>query len=328
MRYLERMTDSPRIEIVQAPRERWGSALNLVLSQRPVAERMQLAEALANHRLGHAKGAGFQGLLEARVGGQTVGAALAVLQSGRTALTYQPRITATAPAGTRELLHQAILQFLNQHGVCLAQEVLPLDALADADRAKALGYTIEVELLYMAAELVPSTIRRPTQTPVDLSLYAPASEQRLAALLNRSFEQTLDCPEVNGVRSSIESLQSYAETGTSGTSLWGILRHEDSDIGCVLVAQHASQSAELVYLGLIPEVRGRGWSRHAIGWANWLAASANCAAISVAVDRRNTPAIKAYHSSGFEQFDARRVMLRILTADTGQDQYKTPETQC
>lgn len=304
------------IQVIRAPRERWGSSLNLVLSHRPFAERVRLAEGLAKTT----GGAGFEGLFEAHCEGQVVGAALAVIQPGRTALTYQPRLTPGGPEEAAADLNDAVTQFLLQHDVCLAQEVLPLTALADATRARDFGFTIEVELWYLAADA--STFpASPPSGALTVEPYTDDQLVRLAEILSRTYDQTLDCPEINGVRSSIESLCSYRQTGSFNPNNWGILRSNGQDVGCVIIARHEDQSGELIYMGLVPEARGRGWSHEAVDWAKWIARVARCTILSVAADQRNTPALKVYDAAGFVQFDARRVMLRILPPTTASNRH-------
>ncbi len=315
MRYAALMDSASTIQVIHPPRERWGNVLNLVLSKRPFAERIRLAEGLIKQAPPAARDAGFTGLLEARAGDTTLGATLAVIQPGRTALVYQPRLIAGADPQARALLRAGRDAFLQKHDVCLAQEVLPLDALDDATTARADGYNIAVELLYLAADRAtfPST---PPAGELRLEPYQAGQEQRLADILIRTYIRTLDCPEINGVRSAIETIDGYASAGKYDPLLWGLLRHCKQDVGCVIVAQHEGGAAELVYVGLVPEARGRGLAREAIAWAMWLARCADCGLISVAVDQRNTPARKVYATSGFTQFDARRVMLRVMPRDT------------
>lgn len=311
MRYAALMPRNSTIQILHPPRERWGSVLNLVLSKRPIAERIRLADGLLRQAPPHARDAGFAGLLEARAGNETVGATLAVIQPGRTALVYQPRLQGNAPLETRQLLLAAREQFLQTNHIRLAQEVLPLDATDDATAAQGDGFNICVELLYLTADQTSF----PTSSPIGVLEFEPyqsSEKARLADLLTRSYIGTLDCPEINGVRSAIETLDGYATSSDNNPPLWGTLRHQSEDVGCLIMSRHADASAELVYVGLIPEARGRGWSHPAIAWAKWLARQAECCLISVAVDERNTPARKVYAVTGFTQFDARRVMLRVM----------------
>ncbi|HVT27697.1 MAG TPA: GNAT family N-acetyltransferase, partial [Lacipirellulaceae bacterium] len=68
---------------------------------------------------------------------------------------------------------------------------------------------------------------------------------------------------------------------------------------------------ELMYMGLAPEVRGRGWGRHVARYAQWLARGANVERIVVAVDASNRPAVAMYQHTGFETWEQRAVYVRF-----------------
>ena len=64
-------------------------------------------------------------------------------------------------------------------------------------------------------------------------------------------------------------------------------------------------------MGLVPEVRGRGWGRQITRYAQWLGRGARIERILVAVDAANEPAVAAYRSTGFELWERRSVYLRF-----------------
>jgi ribosomal protein S18 acetylase RimI-like enzyme len=308
---LAKMAVESQIMVQHPPRERWGEAVNLALSNRPYEERVRLTEMLLRPVPGKPPGSGFDGLLEARAGDTTIGAALAVLQAGRTALVYQPQLIPSAPEESRALLYQQMLEFLGQHRVTLAQEVLPLEGAADTARARAAGFTIEIELVYLMAERRVFPHSAPSGSFAWGAFELPQAT-RLAEVLDRTFVGTLDCPELNGVRSTIESIAGYQASGQFDPQFWQFAQQSGSDVGCVLINRHDDQTAELVYLGLAREARGKGGARELVQQALWQARQAGCAILSVAVDARNLPALRAYERAGFERFDARRVLLRVF----------------
>jgi ribosomal protein S18 acetylase RimI-like enzyme len=68
---------------------------------------------------------------------------------------------------------------------------------------------------------------------------------------------------------------------------------------------------EVIYLGLTPAARGRGLGRAAIRHALDLARG-QATVLELAVDLRNTPAVRLYRSCGFTPRDHRSVHLAIL----------------
>ncbi|HTN74141.1 MAG TPA: GNAT family N-acetyltransferase [Pirellulaceae bacterium] len=297
----------PTITIGIVPQERWQQALELTLSRRPTAERLRLIWAFcqgdAQQRL--------VGLLEARHNDHLLGATLAMLLPGRSALIYQPRLVAEAPPAVASLLWTAQDAFLKRNAVRIAQEMLPCDAHDDAAAARAAGFEIEVELLYYSC----AAANFPPAAPMGAltAMSCPASERpRLERLIERTYVDTLDCPELNGVRSSADVIDGYLENGPWLPDRWLLLQVGGVDVGCLLTTRHSAASCELVYLGLVPEIRGRGLGKLAIQHALWLARQLGCDEMTVAFDVRNTPARRIYEQAGFREYERRRVLLRVI----------------
>lgn len=141
-------------------------------------------------------------------------------------------------------------------------------------------------------------------------------EAQLLSVLDRSYEDTLDCPELCGLRSAGEVLESHKSTGVYSPSNWWLLSHGEEALGCCLLTQcPASESVELVYLGLAKPARGKGLGRDLLVHAlKALRAGPRTGEVTCAVDRRNTPACSMYRSLGFRAFDARVGFVRAIGA--------------
>lgn len=149
------------------------------------------------------------------------------------------------------------------------------------------------------------------------TLDAVAPGDRDAALmraLERSYEQTLDCPELCGMRETADVLESHRSTGVFDPALWGILLVEDRAEGCILLSRCPEQRAvELVYLGLSPQIRGRGIARATLQSAiGRLRALHPAWSLHCAVDRRNAPAIRLYESLGLRAFSERAALVKPM----------------
>ena len=86
-------------------------------------------------------------------------------------------------------------------------------------------------------------------------------------------EGTLDCARrLNGVRDIDDVVNGYQATGVFCPEKWQFVRSDGRDVGVLLLADHPkAKHWELMYMGLIPEVRGRGWGRQITRYAQWLA---------------------------------------------------------
>jgi mycothiol synthase len=68
---------------------------------------------------------------------------------------------------------------------------------------------------------------------------------------------------------------------------------------------------ELVYLGVVPEARGRGWGRALARQALGAARAGGARELTVCVDARNEPAGRLYDEMGFVEYDRREVFLAL-----------------
>ena len=101
--------------------------------------------------------------------------------------------------------------------------------------------------------------------------------------------------------------------GAFAPDQWLIVRHQGRDVGCLLLADHPEPgNRELVYMGLVPAVRGHGWGSHITQHAQWLARQAGRPRLVLAVDAANGPAIRVYESLGFRAWDRKSVYLRVF----------------
>lgn len=158
-------------------------------------------------------------------------------------------------------------------------------------------------------------------------------EEALLMALERSYIDTLDCPELCGLRSVRDVLESHRAVGRYDGSLWWLVFEHGRAEGCMLLTvcpEH--ESVELVYLGLSPVLRGRGLGAKLLngGLRVVLGAAASfgeastgvgrcmvgVGGVTCAVDTRNEPAMRLYRRTGFERFALRVPMVLPLRAAT------------
>jgi ribosomal protein S18 acetylase RimI-like enzyme len=153
----------------------------------------------------------------------------------------------------------------------------------------------------------------PPAAELQFEPYAESEQQRLAALVERTYEGTRDCPRMNGLRETADVLSGYRAAGRFDPGRWFFLRHAGRDVGCLLLTEHPEHRQwELVYIGLVPEVRGRSWGIEAVRRAQAIAAQAQATCLLLAVDAANEPAVAMYAASGFAAWDRRSVLVRVL----------------
>jgi len=149
-----------------------------------------------------------------------------------------------------------------------------------------------------------------TVRPVADPASSPGDRARLIAALGRSYQGTLDCPELCGLRRVEDVLDSHRDTGSFDPALWWLVELEDEPEGCVLLNPNADRhTVELIYLGLSPRLRGNRLGERLLVAAMGAAASRNVLSIACAVDERNTPARRLYARLGFRETGAREAFI-------------------
>jgi GNAT superfamily N-acetyltransferase len=125
------------------------------------------------------------------------------------------------------------------------------------------------------------------------------SAEKWGRLVESTYVDTLDVPELNGLRKVESTLAGYASTISGVPQSWWIVRHKDDDIGCLLLTPTTVGCCELTYVGIKPEWRAKGLSKVIMNFARDWAIQNAPDGMTLAVDLRNMPAIRLYQACGF-----------------------------
>jgi ribosomal protein S18 acetylase RimI-like enzyme len=249
-------------------------------------------------------------------GNLPAGAVLAECLPGRAAVVMMPQVAAAedrAQCGTALLL--GLDEILLEHQTLLAQ-ALTIDRSEEGTRPFLNArYSIVGDLFYLAANLVDAISLRASfpPYPVDLIAHPPGNEERWIPLIEETYLKSLDCPAVDGLRPTRDVLAGYRDIGTPRDDWWFIARHEGRDVGCLILADHApAKHAELVYMGLIPDVRGRGWGVYLAEQAKRIAVQSTADQLVLSVDAANVPALRHYQTAGFRFWEQRTILIKSL----------------
>jgi ribosomal protein S18 acetylase RimI-like enzyme len=128
--------------------------------------------------------------------------------------------------------------------------------------------------------------------------------------LLRSYEGTLDCPELNGVRGVEDVIAGHRAQGPHDPERWWLALLDGRPAGVIILNEVPDLGCwDLGYLGVVPEARCRGVGRAMTARAVRAARAAGAAELTLAVDVRNAPAWNLYTRQGFKAFDRREVYL-------------------
>jgi RimJ/RimL family protein N-acetyltransferase len=292
------------------PPARWPRAIDLLTAQLPEETRpVQKTAILAAIAADPIQAAGLLGFFQ---GDELTAAAWLQVQVGRTATLWPPvgaeRVEATAAAA---LVTRALVLARSQ-GAVLVQSLLLTDAGDDAKALRTTGFAHAADLLYLVS-LASQFPHASPEGKLTFVLQAANEMRQIAEIVERSYQGTRDCPGLNGVRAIKDVIAGYHSIGRFRPDLWLIARSANGDAGCMILADHAPEAVwELVYLGVVPELRGRGFGLEMVRYAQWLAARENIERLVLAVDASNEPALAMYAAAGFVSWDRRSVFVRIL----------------
>lgn len=248
-------------------------------------------------------------------------AVLAECLPGRTSVVTPPQVAGNLNPEDQSLLARELLLALESQmiaeGTLLAQAITPTRTDEATARFLAAGYALAGDLLYLGADLslkIPHYLPGNLLSPLELIPHSPADFERWIPLLDHTYRHSLDCPAVDGLRPTRDVLIGYRDIGRPRDDWWFILRHSGRDVGCLLIADHSpAKHAELVYMGLVPEMRGRGWGVFLAQQARQIAVASGAEYLVLSVDAANTPALRHYQSAGFQFWEQRTILIKSLT---------------
>jgi len=313
--------------IGEVPFQDRPQAISLVLSYLPTDERCRQATELLT-QASHQESPLFQGLFGAYRNGRLVGATFSQMETGKSAVIWLPRLTTDEPDSTVTLLFDAAWAYLRQHSILLAKTLLPLGDLSSALLAQRGGMLYIADLLYLVSQEKNKRFNTAKRTErsdkknqkkfapheedfAEIVTYNEANHERFVRVIEATYEGSLDCPALAGLQSVDDVLLDYRSIGVFDPHLWKILRHDNQDIGCLLLADHPHRNfMELLYLGLIPECRGRGLGKKLVGLAQQTMRQIGRGRLITAVDAANSPAIQTYTAMDFQTWQQRRLHVK------------------
>lgn len=146
-------------------------------------------------------------------------------------------------------------------------------------------------------------------------LLVPAHQfarKRMEQLLAHTFDGTLDCPALNGLRNPASILDSFLDGRNLRSHLpWWIVQANDEEVGCLLLSHHSHGVCELAYMGLLPAARNRGIGAVLLHRACEKAVGLGSSILVAAVDCENWPAVRLYDQAGFHEHRRLQAWFRV-----------------
>jgi GNAT superfamily N-acetyltransferase len=290
------------------------AALELVFESLPGEIRAAHVESL----LAAAKPKVLDGLFVMLAGERVVAALFVEFQPGQIANFWGPRVTAGCSDDHSRVVAALIesgCSLARRNQIELAQTSLAEDTIEVSRHYRDAGFAIRAELEYLIAH-VQSVPLNANDGNLQFAPCLATDDELLARLIARTYEGTHDCPELNGVRNMQSVIEGYADAGDSHRRHWFFARRGESEVGVLLIADHAAQNqAELVYMGVLPEFRGRGYGNALTDFAIQRTRMLGHSRLILAVDTRNKPALDLYARAGFFRWDRRIVLINPFSRE-------------
>ena len=265
----------------------------------------------------------LQGIFQAKYAGDIVGALYSQCRPDGSVMFWVPALSPdVADESVLELLLKSLSQF------CRYRHAFAAVAIADRNQTfdeKAFCSTGQFrhlsDLLYLATEISSADGIEESATPsrlqfIPLSFYTEDISVRLAELVKKTYQDSLDFSELMQVSPVELVLQGYKMDAPFRPELWFFIQQDGMDIGVLLLTDASPEQLELTYMGLIVPARRRGGAKEIVRFAKRTASRTNHQLLLTSVDAQNIPACQTYLAAGFKAWDRKKVYVRFFAKDS------------
>lgn len=252
--------------------------------------------------------------LVAETGGRIETACLCMDGPGRTSSVFVPNHLPT-PARSDclvAMLSEAVAA-AQARRIRLMQGLVAPDAAGESELFARAGFQRLTELLYLERD---ATAPLPYKLPgmaVGWEEYHAGAHEEFARVVEGTYLGSLDCAGLTGIRHIEDTLASHRAAGEFNPRFWLLARARGTPVGVLLSARIPERGAmEVVYMGLLPEARGRGFGATLLRRAVEVARMQGAGLVTLTVDVENAPARKLYAAFDFQEWSRREVWIKVL----------------
>jgi ribosomal protein S18 acetylase RimI-like enzyme len=242
---------------------------------------------------------------------QVDGAMVCQPLAGGGGLVWPPFVNSTrATIEAEDQLVRLATTWLRQRGARLAQAILGDGESVSAAPLLRNGFDLITTLVYLRHDLDLPLGLLTAPERLHYESFADVDQDLFGQTLLATYDGTLDCPEVNGVRSIDEVITGHRAQGRHDPRRWWLARASSEPVGVLLLTDVGiCEGWDLSYLGVVPQARRRGLGKELLAKALFEAKAAEAGQLTLAVDKRNQPAVDLYRQAGFTEYDRRAIYL-------------------
>ena len=155
--------------------------------------------------------------------------------------------------------------------------------------------------------------------PLTATHWSESARPLFAEAIADSYEGTLDCPGLLGLRDMDDIITGHMATGRFNPKHWTVWSSAKTGKAAALLMLAESGNGigfELVYIGVGPHARGQGLSKAIMHHGLDTTARDGRGDLFLAVDCRNEPALRLYRGLGF-RISAHKTALIYAPAPRG-----------
>jgi len=244
--------------------------------------------------------------------GKLVWAILPVVSPGRTMLLLTPNLPPKdAQESAARMLISRVVEHYTHERIQLAHALLDPGDATSLRLFVASGFHKLAELVYLQKTVRGSETLPPLAASQTLLAYSAGTHDLFAKTIVSSYEDSLDCPALNGVRHVEDVIAGHKGTGEPDPRLWMLLMENTRPAATLLLSRTPrSDAMELVYLGVAPNSRGKGLGDLLVRQALAMTAREGLSRLTLAVDGQNPPALRVYYRNGMTRHCTKIAMLK------------------
>jgi len=265
-------------------------------------------------RYAERRGLSFDHCLVARENDRIVASCLCIDAPGRTSSVFVPGISYEPEVGEAvvRLLDETI-RLGRERNVQILQATVEPGVSHESQLLAQAGFEWLAELIYLDSDVTKPLPMGPPLPSVTWEKHSEQTHGLFAEVVQGTYEDSLDCVQLNGIRSIEDILASHRGTGEFDPDCWWVGTVACEPVGVLLLAYLPERwSYEVVYMGLLPAWRGRGYGSVLLRKAIELVRERAGLTLTLAVDVKNKPARKLYKRFGFVETLRRDVWIRLL----------------
>ena len=194
-----------------------------------------------------------QGLFVLRGRGDLIGAVLCLALPGAGALVWPPQCARNGdPLPHEDALLRRAADWLRSRRVKVAQALLSPEEAPFAAALPRNGFAHVTQLWFLRHDLRALT-QPGSPMRLDYRTYDPADPSAFHQTLQRTYEDTLDCPELNGARDVAEVVAGHRGLGRFDPGRWFLAQADGEPVGVLLLMEAVEAGDwEISYVGVVP----------------------------------------------------------------------------